>query len=58
VIGGDPVFNSRSEQLAAMAVRQGVPAIYQFRTFAAAGGLISYRNRSNPGTGPGGRATI
>jgi putative ABC transport system substrate-binding protein len=42
VIGGDPVFNSRSEQLAAMAVRQGVPAIYQFRTFAAAGGLISY----------------
>jgi putative ABC transport system substrate-binding protein len=42
VIGGDPVFNSRSEQLAAMAVRQGVPVIYQFRTFAAAGGLISY----------------
>jgi putative ABC transport system substrate-binding protein len=42
VIGGDPVFNNRSEQLAAMAARQGVPAIYQFRTFAAAGGLISY----------------
>jgi ABC-type uncharacterized transport system substrate-binding protein len=42
VISGDPVFNSRSEQLARMAVRHGVPAIYQFRPFAAAGGLISY----------------
>ena len=42
VIGGDPVFNSRSEQIAAMAVRHKVPAIYQFRPFAAAGGLVSY----------------
>jgi putative ABC transport system substrate-binding protein len=42
VIGADPVFNSRSEQLAALALRHAVPAMYQYREFAAAGGLMSY----------------
>jgi putative tryptophan/tyrosine transport system substrate-binding protein len=42
VIGSDPFFNSRSEQLAALAIRHAVPAIYQYRAFAAAGGLMSY----------------
>ena len=42
VIGPDAFFNSRSEQLAALAVRHVVPAIFQFRAFAAAGGLMSY----------------
>ena len=42
VIGADAFFNSRSEQLAALAVRHAVPAIFQFREFAAAGGLMSY----------------
>jgi putative tryptophan/tyrosine transport system substrate-binding protein len=42
VISGDPFFNSQSEQLAALATRHGVPAVYQFHEFAAAGGLISY----------------
>ncbi len=42
VIGGDAFFVSRSEQLAELALRHGVPAIYQFRAFAAAGGLMSY----------------
>jgi putative tryptophan/tyrosine transport system substrate-binding protein len=42
VIGADFFFNSRSEQLAALALRHMVPAIYQFREFAAAGGLMSY----------------
>ena len=42
VIGGDPFFTSRSEQLAALAVRHAVPAIYQDREFAVAGGLLSY----------------
>jgi putative tryptophan/tyrosine transport system substrate-binding protein len=42
VIGADAFFVSRSEQLAALALRHAVPAIYQFRAFAAAGGLMSY----------------
>lgn len=41
VIGGEPFFNSRSAQLGALALRHAMPAIYQFRTFAAAGGLAS-----------------
>ena len=42
VIGGEPFFNSRSEQLGALSIRHAVPAIYQNRAFAAAGGLMSY----------------
>jgi putative tryptophan/tyrosine transport system substrate-binding protein len=42
VISADPFFISRSEQLAALSLRRAVPAIYQDRPFAAAGGLISY----------------
>jgi putative ABC transport system substrate-binding protein len=42
VIGADAFFTSRSEQLAALALRHAVPAIYQGREFAAAGGLMSY----------------
>jgi len=42
VIGGEPFFNTRSEQLGALTVRHAVPAIYQLRPFAVAGGLVSY----------------
>jgi len=42
VIGGDPFFNSRAEQLGALTVRHAVPAVYQLRAFAAGGGLVSY----------------
>jgi putative tryptophan/tyrosine transport system substrate-binding protein len=42
VIGSDPFFNSRSEQLAALTVRYAVPTIFQTRAFVAAGGLMSY----------------
>ncbi len=42
MIGTDAFFNSRSEQLAALTVRHAVPAIFQYREFAAAGGLMSY----------------
>jgi putative ABC transport system substrate-binding protein len=42
VIGSDTFFVSCNEQLGALTARQKVPAIYQFRKFAAAGGLLSY----------------
>jgi putative ABC transport system substrate-binding protein len=42
VIGNDPFFISRNEQLAALSVRHAVPTIHQVRAFAAAGGLMSY----------------
>jgi putative tryptophan/tyrosine transport system substrate-binding protein len=42
VIAPDAMFISRSEQLAALTLRHAVPAITQFREFAAAGGLMSY----------------
>ena len=42
VIGSDVFFNSQSEQLAALAVRHATPAVYQYREFVAAGGLMSY----------------
>ena len=46
VIGTDALFNNRSERLAALTFRHAVPAIYQFREFAAAGGLMSYGGSS------------
>jgi len=42
VIGTDALFNSRSEQLAVLTLRDEVPAIYQFREFVLSGGLASF----------------
>jgi ABC-type uncharacterized transport system substrate-binding protein len=42
VIGSDPFFNSRSNQLAALAVRHRVPMMCPLREYAVAGGLMSY----------------
>ena len=42
VIGPDPFFTSRTEQLAALAVQHAVPAVYSNREFAVAGGLMGY----------------
>jgi putative ABC transport system substrate-binding protein len=38
----DVFFNTRTKELAALALRYAVPAIYAYRPFVAAGGLISY----------------
>jgi putative ABC transport system substrate-binding protein len=42
VVGGDPYLNSRNAQIAELALRQALPAIYPSRSFVAAGGLMSY----------------
>jgi len=42
VIMPDVFFNTRSEQLATLSLSHAVPTIYQFRPFAAAGGLMSF----------------
>ena len=42
VISPGVFFNRRSEQLATLALRHAIPTIYQYRAFAAAGGLASY----------------
>ena len=42
VVSADPFLSSRRAQLVALASRHAVPAIYGFRQFAEAGGLISY----------------
>src|SRR5262249_6621252 len=41
-IAGDPFFDTRRGQLFALAAYNGLPAMYQFREYAVAGGLISY----------------
>src|SRR5262245_172034 len=38
----DVFFTTRAEQLAALSLRHAIPSIYEYRPFAAAGGLASY----------------
>jgi putative ABC transport system substrate-binding protein len=42
LVGSDPFLNSRLDQIVTMAARHAIPAIYEARDFAAAGGLASY----------------
>jgi len=42
VIVGDVFLITRSKELAALTIRHAVPAIFQDREFAAAGGVMSY----------------
>jgi putative ABC transport system substrate-binding protein len=42
LVGNDAFFNSRREQIVALAARHAVPTIYSFRSFAESGGLMSY----------------
>jgi putative ABC transport system substrate-binding protein len=42
LVGADPSFDPRRDRLIALAAQHAVPAIYQFRDYALAGGLMSY----------------
>src|SRR5262249_41182256 len=42
VVGGDSFLTSRRLQLATLATRHAIPAVYNSREFAEAGGLMSY----------------
>jgi putative tryptophan/tyrosine transport system substrate-binding protein len=42
IIGSDPFYDTRRDKLVGMAAQYSLPAMYQFREYAAAGGLISY----------------
>jgi putative tryptophan/tyrosine transport system substrate-binding protein len=42
LVTGDPYFDTRRDRIVGFAARQRLPAIYQFREFAVAGGVLSY----------------
>jgi putative ABC transport system substrate-binding protein len=42
IVAGDPLFGNRSESIAALTLQHRLPAIYNDRYFAEAGGLVSY----------------
>jgi ABC-type uncharacterized transport system substrate-binding protein len=42
IVGADQFFDTRRDRIIALAARHAVPAIYHWREFAAAGGLMSY----------------
>jgi putative tryptophan/tyrosine transport system substrate-binding protein len=50
LIGNSTLYNRRMEQLAALAARHGLPAIFPWREYALAGGLMSYGSSMDYGS--------
>ena len=42
LVGADPFFDTQRDRIIGFATQQRVPALYQFREYATAGGLMSY----------------
>jgi putative ABC transport system substrate-binding protein len=49
LVGSDPFLNSRRDYLVSLAARASVPAIYEFREYVVAGGLMSYSSNLSNG---------
>jgi putative tryptophan/tyrosine transport system substrate-binding protein len=47
VVAADPAFANERDQLVTLAARRSIPAIYEWREFTAAGGLMSYGTSLN-----------
>ena len=48
IVDADQLFITQSENIARLAARYAIPAVYGFRSFPAAGGLISYGASAAP----------
>jgi putative ABC transport system substrate-binding protein len=49
LVSGDPFFNSQHDKIIALAARHSIPAIYEQREHALAGGLMSYGTNISDG---------
>jgi putative ABC transport system substrate-binding protein len=49
LVAADPYFDTRAQRIIAFAAQNRLPAIYHFREYAAAGGLLSYGPRVTDG---------
>ena len=42
LVGGDPFFNSRRDQIVGLTTRHAIPTVFPWREYVVAGGLLSY----------------